>query len=435
LKPLFLLRSVIREIRLQRLRSFLTVLGIVIGVAGVTTLVSAGEIVKSYVNQLAETLLGRPGTVAVRLDRIEKRLAGGGAALQTSGRRFSETDYSFMAERAHRYGAVATSPVVTTRILSSLVATDAPLGNRRPLPTTIIGASNELKDIRTFDFSAGRFFTRSEAQRRLPVAVIDEGFAEAAGKEPREILGHVVSASGHPLDRFVIVGVVANPEIFSFGSTVFVPWTSLLERVEDEEMNLPATQGTRDLGFTEFQFHARFKSPRAAGQAKFPLVRDIKFLGQDLSATVQDSAEEVRTVNQILTGIQVFIGIVAAISLIVGGVGLANVMFMSIGTRTNEIGIRRTFGATSSDIRRLFLGEAAVLTSLGGILGMYFALILISTGVGVVQVLVDFPLPTVVPFKTMWLGVSLSAGVGLAAGYRPATRASKISVVEALRGQ
>ncbi len=401
-----LLREVLRTVRANKLRSFLTLLGVIIGVATLVAVVAVisglNVFVRDKVFALAPDvfIVSKLGIVKSHQDFIDAM----------KRRDITLADYRQIAPllgRARRVGAEegGSMPVV--------------FRDHRLADVAVHGTTANYADLMRLDLATGRFFLDSEEAAGLPVAVIgwdvkDELFPQL------DPLGRTVLVGGIP---FRVIGLVAKQG-------------RVLGQSRDNQVFLPLTAFRHNFGSrTSLSLFVQARGgvagvEAAADEARGVLraLRHTSFRDPDPFGVV--TAESLQTLwTQISAAAFVLSLLIASVSLGVGGVVIMNIMLVAVAERTQEIGVRRALGARQRDIGRQFLLEAAVLSLGGGLAGA-----LLGSAVALaINGLLHFPArpsPSLVA-----LGLGLSAAVGLAAGYLPARSAARLPVVDALRSE
>ncbi|NDP64718.1 ABC transporter permease [Polaromonas sp.] len=391
----------LRSIRRNLLRSFLTILGIVIGVSAVITMVTLGNgatlAVQNQISGLGTNLLQvRPG---------QRMGPGSGGAVAPS---FSELDADAIASQIG--GIVAVAP--EARASSTLVA------NGRNWTSSVIGSTNAWLDAGNWKLGDGRIFSSDELRAGAAVCLIGETVR-------RELFG-TRPAIGEPLRvkqiSCEIIGVLASKGQGAFGNdqddTVLLPIKTLQRRITgNTRVNtlLVSMKEGSDANRVKASLTQLLRERRKLADSDEDNfnVLDTKQLADTLSGT-----------TRVLT---MLLGAVAAVSLLVGGIGIMNIMLVSVTERTREIGLRLAIGALEREVLLQFLIEAVALAALGGLIG-----IVLATGASIglsrlMQVPYLFnPTVNVVSFV-------FSAGIGVLFGYFPARRAARMDPIEALR--
>jgi putative ABC transport system permease protein len=262
----------------------------------------------------------------------------------------------------------------------------------------------------------GRFFTDTEDQHHLPVTVIGEDVYKALfGNE--EALGKKITVAGAEVE---VIGVMKRPAASFPGqddSRILLPYFTMHKLFPSAQENMLIVQAKEG------------QLPEAIDQVSAVLrqERHVPLSAPDnfFISTADQFVEDFRSVTAMVTLVMV---VLSSIGLLVGGIGVMNIMLVSVTERTREIGVRKAIGARKSDIIAQFLTEAVVLTGLGGLLGMFFGWM-----VSLAAHLAFPSLPTVVPLWAAGLGIVVSVGIGLFFGIWPASKAARLDPVEALR--
>jgi putative ABC transport system permease protein len=398
----------LHELRANPFRSALTTLGIIIAVSAVVAVVAivqgASRFMLSQFEGLGANVIWvfpqrPPGIEGKRLGRIELTYADA----QVLGRK--ATLLSAVAPVVQRGGQVIR--------FSSLETT-----------CQIIGTTPEYQRTRNWYTDAGRFFSSAEVDGRANVCVVGEEVIKKLKSSRERLLGQQLVAEGKPLR---VVGFL-EPKGAMFGSSqdelIIVPITTVFDIYGEGA-------GRR------LVINAQAKNPdeaeAAIDQIRWNLRLRHDLRGQtpdDFGVFTQDEfLESFQRVSVMVTGL--LIGIVS-VALLVGGIGIMNIMLVSVTERTREIGIRKAVGAKNRDILAQFLVEAVTLGALGGVIGILLGFV---TGLVVreaIAIWVDFP-PVYVPMWAIFLALGFSGSVGLISGIYPAWKAARLDPIEALR--
>ena len=385
-------RVALAALRANRLRSGLTMLGVVIGVAAVVILVAIGsgarEEVESQVEGLGSNL------ILVVPGRFEFGSAPSVSRLQLSD-----------AELLERV-------VGDPRAVAATVASgeNIRVGNKEVF-ATVQGVSETTPFVFDRPLARGSYFTGTDVVTRRRVAVLGSSTADSVFGDVDPI-GRQITVAGV---RFRVVGVFE-----SAGSAFGVS--------RDLDVHVPVTTLQRLIGLDRIDGFA-VKAPTSEGiealQARLIGALESAYPGEEFSAVTQ--TQILGTVGRILSLLTLVLAAIAAISLIVGGVGVSNIMLVSVRERTREIGLRKALGARQRDILMQFLIEAVLLCVIGGLLG-------IGLGVAVSLLADNFtPLPAVIAWWSPALAFGVSAAVGIFFGVAPARRAGRLDPVVALR--
>jgi putative ABC transport system permease protein len=400
------------SLRAQPLRSSLAILGVVIGIVTVvlvaSTLVGLRNSVALLFRELgtdnifAYHLNGEPYSAPSELDAKRPQMQPEYAPVITR-----------LGASVRDVGIQLIVPVVTdSRVLT------ARAGVNESDSVLVEGVSPNYFDVAGADFRAGRPFTETEERVRAQVAVIGASLSRALFG-PDGGTGKSLLLGG---DRYYIVGELAPRQGTFFGenrndSVVAIPVTTARRKFPDARnvvLYIRAYPGLREQARDEARTILR-------------LLRQVP-PGADDNFAMNSADQIIAQFDRI--GAQIFLATVAlaAVSLVIGGIGIANVMVISVTERTREIGVRRAIGAQQADVRGQFLIEAAMLSGAGGAIGVLLAALL-----GGIASLLAPTFPAMPPLWAVASGLSTSIAVGLAAGYLPARQASRLDPVEALR--
>jgi putative ABC transport system permease protein len=392
----------IRALSRNKLRSGLTALGIIIGVASVIAMVAVGNgariRIQSQVAALGQNLL----TIFAGSSRSGGVNAGAGSASVI-------TLADVQAIRREVTDVVALSPEVSTPAQA--------IANGRNWSTSIVGESPDYLIIRDWKLAAGRMFTEREVRAAARIALIgSETATELFG--PLDPLGQTVRIKNIP---FVITGVLMSKGA-GMGQNqddrIIVPYTTVMKRLT----------GDRYLRSVNVQIGSAERM-EAAQQQITSLLRQRHRLAADRSDdfSIFNQKEIADTASSITTAITLLLGAIAGISLLVGGIGIMNIMLVSVTERTREIGIRIAVGARASAIKMQFLIEAITLSIFGGCVG-------VIAGIGTSK-LISFTgnFKPVVSGGSILLAFGVSVAIGIFFGFYPATRAAALDPIDALR--
>ncbi len=389
-------------IRANVLRSVLTTLGIIIGVAAVITMVALGEGAQQRVAQQIETM----GTTVLTIRPGQQFSMG----VSRGDARMKIEDAE--ALRSEALGFLKVSPEIQSRMQVAYLRWNS--------SNTLMGVWPEYFDIYNHEVEEGRFFTEGELRGRRRVAVLGHNLPESLGETPAELLvGQTIQLRGIP---FEVVGVLVEKGDAAWvrpDDQIFIPQTTAQYRV----------MGGRD------RLNAIYAAPesaeeldRAYSEIDRVIRREHRIRpGEDADFNIRNSADLLATFNETNQTFTLLLSGIAGVSLLVGGIGIMNIMLVSVTERTREIGVRKALGATRSAIMIQFLVEALFLCVLGGLLG-------VAVGYGAAELMTRVAQwETVVAPQAVAVALGFSAAIGLFFGIWPARRASVLDPIDALR--
>jgi putative ABC transport system permease protein len=389
-------------IRANALRSILTTLGIVIGVAAVIAMVALGEGAQARVEQQIQQM----GTNVLTI-RPGQQMFGGVSRDATS----QLTQEDAVALRDGSEGLLRVAPEVSSRQQISYT--------RYNSNNSVVGTWPEYFDIYDFQLQAGRFFNQGEVQGRRRVVILGYSVPEALQTPPALLVGETIQIGGQPFEVIGVMEEKGDAAWFRPDDDVFVPVTTAIYRLFGGRERLSA-------------IYAATPTPNELDQAFAIIDRVLRREhrirpGEEADFNIRNSADLLSTFNETNQTFTYLLAGIAAVSLLVGGIGIMNIMLVSVTERTREIGTRKALGATRRAILLQFLIEALVLCFLGGLLG-------IAVGMGGAKALSVFAgWDTQVAMGAVYAALGFSVAIGLFFGIWPAQRAARLSPIEALR--
>ncbi|MFO0622165.1 MAG: ABC transporter permease [Polyangia bacterium] len=394
-----LLLTALDTLRANKVRAVLTTLGVIIGVLSVILLVSLGEGARSY---LGDTFAGL-GSNLLQIQPGRRETKGFGSPSLGTVYKITREDEQILARRASTIDGV--SGVVTGGGTVRYV-------NRRR-DTLILGVSSRFTEIRQLQVEQGRFLSDEDIDARRRFVVLGRTvLLELFGDE--NPLGKVIKVAD---GEFRVIGLMEHKGQtlgFDLDDIVFIPVTTAMDLFAVE-------------GLSHVLARARDKvSVEPAIEEVTELLRRRHNDQVDFTVISQD--DMLSTVNGIMNTFSMVLIAIASISLVVGGIGIANIMLVSVRERTREIGVRRAVGAKKRHVLLQFLLESIVISLLGGIIGLLLGALIITMG----RLLVP-GLPVRLSFDIVLIAVGFSALVGILSGVVPAQRAASLDPVEALR--
>lgn len=389
------IRTALEAIWLNKLRSALTMLGIIIGVAAVITVVAIGQ--------------GGRWAIMSNLESMGTNVFMVYPTSQNASTPLTVQDLLTLEDVETIRNIVPTVKNISPNLYSSVTIQYGKDKQR----ATLMGTGPDFKNIRNLSILEGRFFNEVEDAGKRRVAIINEEAARYFFKGDTP-LGKQIYIMSTP---FMVIGVMKNENssLFEQGDPpkqVIVPVTSAMIISPRNGIQIEAQAASKDEVQSAIDQTIKILEKRHKNSNKY---RGISL------------EQEIASANNILNIMSLIIGAIAGISLLVGGIGVMNIMLVSVTERTREIGIRMSLGARRKDILRQFLIESVVICLVGGIIGT-----LLGVGGGVVVALIAKWPPLITP-GTIFIAFFFSAGIGIFFGIYPANKASKLDPIEALR--
>jgi putative ABC transport system permease protein len=417
MNPLETLRVALGSLTSNKMRSSLTMLGIIIGVGAVIALMSVGRGAQASVTQQIKgmgtnLLFVTPG--ATNTGGV--RSAAGSAPTLTYEDALAMGDGSIanVSEVAPEMGFFGQAIVGTNNV-----------------NTRITGVTPEYEDVRNFHASQGQFFSKSDMDAKSLVVILGSNVAAQLFPDGNAVDQSVNIAFGNNRRlKFRVTGVLESKGAQAMGNqddTILMPLTTLQQKVNVQRTN----SGLHTVSTINVQLVSDDPRMMSATVADIGNVLRQRHKVVDDDFTIRSQDDMLATANQITGVMTLLLGAIAGISLVVGGIGIMNIMLVSVTERTREIGIRKAIGAKRRDILTQFLVESVVVSAVGGIIG-------ILIGLSISQLIsgIDMggqKLQTVVAPDAILLAFGVSTAIGIFFGIYPANRAASLNPIEALR--
>ena len=408
-----ILRTALSSLGSNKLRAGLTLLGIVIGVAAVISLMAIGRGVQQTITERIQSL----GTnlLFVRPGETSTRGVGGG---QGSSASLTIDDAYALQDSPFAPSVSAVAPELSTS--AQLVV------GRKNTSTTVVGVTPEYQVVRNFPVEFGQFIGPNHVETNAMVAVLGSTVAEDLYGF-RSPIGQNVRINGR---QFEVIGVLeekGGSSFFSFDDRVMIPITTAYYRLSSQR----TTQGSISVQTINVQMDDVGVMNAAMGEVATVLRLRHRISGDD-DFSITNQQETIEALQEATNSFVFFLGAIAGISLLVGGIGIMNIMLVSVTERTREIGIRKAMGAKRRDIMLQFVSEATLLSLGGGGVGVLLGWMLtfLLNGRSVIG---SSPSQTSFNADIAILALAVSAGIGLFFGIYPAMRAARLHPIEALR--
>jgi len=388
-------KMALSSVMAHKLRSILTMLGIIIGVASVIVVVAIGQ---GGEQMLKSEIMGSGNTIEVFYQPSEEELKSDPNAYMKDP--FTQEDIKALKKIPEVQNVVATSSnMYETRF------------KEETLDTTVFGINQAYPVVNEFEIEKGRTFTEADFLAGRRVGVISNQLVEELFQE-EEPIGEVVWVGGQPIE---IIGILKKAAgLFAFeGSEIYMPWNTYRNAFGVNSYN---------------QVTLQVKSAddiKAAGEKAEQILNSLHNTEDSYQViNFEEIAEGIGQITRIMTMI---IGSIAGISLLVGGIGVMNIMLVSVTERTREIGIRKALGATRGQILTQFLIESVTLTLIGGMIG-------ILLGAGAASLVSIFAgWPSLISWQVVLGGLLFSMVIGVLFGMLPANKAARLDPIESLR--
>ncbi|MBI3366320.1 ABC transporter permease [Candidatus Roizmanbacteria bacterium] len=396
----FIIKSAFFDFSRNKGRTFLTSLGILIGVMSVVLLIAFGLGLKKYINNQFESLGSNllrvlPGKI------LQNGSFRGGSSGTLNNIRFDEKDIITL----QRLKSVEIVVPVYTRSVTVSVGKGSEIGDLYAANEGVFTALNAKPQY-------GELFTKSDVEKRSKIVVLGPKIAIKLFGEESQALGKNVKVEGQ---SFRVIGVLESKGGGGFGgpdldSFVYMPFRTAYVFNTDKKI---------------FAIIVKAKTDVSLDQAKIDIKTMLLKRYKEDDFSVIDQAELLGAISSIFAILNTILVAIAAISLIVGGIGIMNIMFVTVTERIKEIGIRRALGARKNDILHQFLIEAIILALLGGFLGLSLAYIIVS--------LIQGLFPAYIDAQSVVLALGVSSLIGIIFGVFPAKKAADLSPIDAIR--
>ncbi len=414
MKPLKVIKIAWLALLKNKIRSLLTMLGIIIGVAAVIIMIAISA--------------GTEAAIQEQITGLGSNLIYVSGSMSRMGPGSSQTDGGLVYDDAFAISdqVVGVKGVVVEQTSSQIVKA----GDITGVGVTIMGTTAYFHSVRDLEISTGRYFSQVETDRTTPIAVLGSSLAEELFGD-RDPFGETVTVAGNI--RLTVVGVFEEKGMIGdvdYDSRLYTPITIVLEKLTSNEFARFKGNRVRTI-YVEVDESVGPEGERTLDDVIYQIElllakrHDVTLEEPDFVITTQ---QDIIATQESTTGaFRSLLAWVAGVSLIVGGIGIMNIMLVSVTERTREIGIRQAVGATPNDIRWQFLTEALLLSLIGGLIGVAAGVIgswIFGQASG---------MRTVIVATSVFLAFGSAATVGVFFGYYPANKASQLDPIEALR--
>lgn len=394
----------------NKLRTLLTMLGVIIGIASVIAITSVGQGVQAATEQEIQSL----GANVLQVFPGEARTGGISRGLGSSST-LTREDARAIQEQ-----------VPSAQVVSAYLQRPGQVVYQQDNHgTNIVGIDLNYLEARNTELTRGRFFTPEEMDNATPVAILGSTMLDELFGSNGQPLGQQIRIEGNIYEIIGIFEPKGSEGSIDRDDQVFVPLRNMSSRIfGNNSLNGTAVNG----------IYVKAVTQERMDEAEFQVTNLLRLRhnlssSQDDDFTIRNQTEIVNTFTTVVELLTIMVAAIAGISLVVGGIGIANIMLVSVVERTREIGIRKAVGATNSAILQQFLAESVLISLTGGAMGM-------GTGIAIALAAADiFQFPFIVSFWSVICGFGLSFIVGLLAGLIPARNAAQLEPINALRSE
>ncbi len=400
-----LFKIAMRAIAANKLRSFLTMLGIIIGVASVIAMMAIGQGSKKSI----QANIAEMGSNMIMIRPGQDKGPGGAQQDASDMQTLKLKDYEALKEQAKYLSAISPSVNSSGQFIN---------GNNNT-PSTIYGISPDYMQIRQQKVKDGKMFTDEEVRSSAKVCVIGKTVADNLFTNGEDPVGKVIRFNKIP---FRVVGVLESKGYNSFGmdqdDVVLAPYTTVMKRI----LSVTYLQGINASAVTEDMTDLAIEDITSILRENHKLKTT-----DDDNFTIRSQQEMAEMMNSTSDTMTVLLLVVACISLVVGGIGIMNIMYVSVTERTKEIGLRMSVGARGIDILNQFLIESVLLSVTGGLIG-----VIVGVGAAVgINVFAHWPIQ-IQPWSVL-LSFAVCSATGIFFGWYPAKKAASLDPIEAIR--
>lgn len=400
-----LFKIALRAIAANKLRSFLTMLGIIIGVASVIAMLAIGQGSKKSI----QANIAEMGSNMIMIRPGQDKGPGGARQDASEMQSLKLKDYETLVEQSKYLAAISPSVSASGQFIN---------GNNNT-PSTIYGISADYLEIRQLKVQDGEMFTDDDIKTSAKVCLVGKTVADNLFTNGEDPVGKVIRYKNIP---FRIIGVLKSKGYNSFGmdqdDMVLAPYTTVMKRI----LSVTYLQGINTSALTEDMTDLAINEISTLLRSNHKL----KEADED-DFTIRSQQEMAEMMNSTSDTMTVLLLVVACISLIVGGIGIMNIMYVSVTERTKEIGLRMSVGARGIDILNQFLIESVLLSVTGGVIG-----VLVGVGAAVgINVFAHWPIQ-IQPWSVL-LSFAVCSATGIFFGWYPAKKAASLDPIEAIR--
>ncbi|EKE12608.1 MAG: hypothetical protein ACD_13C00157G0026 [uncultured bacterium] len=389
-----LFKTAIADFKRSKVRTILTSLGIMIGVFSVVMLIALGLGLKNYIQGQFESL---GANLLMVMPGSGFSSSGGFGASMVGGIKFDEKDVNSIARIA---GVKYTVPLYMSTVTAE--------GGSEEKTTYLFGVSEDYFDLMGVETTEGELFTKTDVSSKAKVAVLGFTIAEDLYGDAQNAVGKTVRFEGM---RLKVLGVAEKKGDPDRDSAILMPYKT--------------TYGSLNPDKTFWSIYVGVTSKEEIETVKSQIKTALEKRYDENDFSITEQSELLSMINQIFDILNIVLVAIGSISLVVGGIGIMNIMYATVTERTKEIGVMRAIGATEKDIMLQFMTEALILSVFGGLLGLLSA--------SLVVLIVRFFFPAAISAFAVIVTFVISSAIGIFFGVFPAKRAAHLSPIEAIR--
>ncbi|OVE66563.1 ABC transporter permease [Clostridium diolis] len=411
----------IAGIKSSKMRSLLTMLGIIIGISSVIGIVSIGSAITSTVSSQMDKMGANNIDIGIAVKKEDGTASGNGTSKQPE-----DSDLITM-EQINSFNEVFKDKINSISVQEQLGQGKVKDGYSYANVSTT-GVNEGYKQVKNLKLISGRFITDRDVKANSKVAIVSDKLVNNIFKGKTDPLGKEIKVyANDDIQTYVIAGVYQyeNSSLFGMGEG------SISEKDRRTSLYIPITTEKALQKNKNFEY---FTVVPKMGIDKGKLVSDMQKYGNKMyknnknwTLMVQNNEADAAEITSVLGMISMGISVIAAIALLVGGIGVMNIMLVSVTERTREIGTRKALGAKSSHIKMQFIIESVIICTIGGTIG-----IILGIGMGIIACIV-LKSPISISIPTILISFTFSMAIGVFFGYYPAKKAASLDPIEALR--
>jgi putative ABC transport system permease protein len=398
-----LIKIAFKALMNNKMRGFLTMLGIIIGVASVITMLAIGAGSKQSIRDE----IGEMGSNMIMVSPGTGRFSG-----------VRQSASSMQTLKLADYESIVSQSNYIAKITPTVNASGQAILGGNNTPTTLYGVNEQYLDIRGYEVESGSVFDESDIAKAAKVCVVGKTVVDELFSSGEDPLGKVIRFNKIPM---VIIGVLKSKGYNSMGmdqdDLIFAPYTTVQKRV----LAITYIQGITASAISEEYSQQAIDEVTEILQINHNIA-----IGQSNDFNVRSQQEMLETMSSVMDMLTVLLGCVAGISLLVGGIGIMNIMYVSVTERTKEIGLRMSIGAKGRHILIQFLIEAIIISLVGGVIGVLL-------GVGASAVVNMLGWTTAVQTSSIILSFAVCTVTGVFFGWYPSKKASQLNPIDAIR--